>query len=104
MTSQTFDNELNNIFVQNQSKRLYNDQFTLFIDRLKEEYTLLNAQKMNLYRTSSDPSSCSELKRVEKRISENRAEIMTLYKTTVMTLIFFNFRFTVKLLLKVSMI
>lgn len=83
MTSKNFDNELNNLFVQNKSKRLYNDQFQLFIDRLKQEYELLNTQKMNLYRTSSNPTNSPELKRVEKRITENRAEIMKLYNTTV---------------------
>ena len=83
MISKAFENELNSIFEMNRSKRLYNDQFELLTGRLKKEYTILNDQKMHLYRTVLDPDNSSELKKVENRIKENRAEIMRLYKTTV---------------------
>lgn len=83
MISKTFELELNSIFKQNSSNRLYEAQFQLLVDRLKEEYSLLNAEKMSLYRNSADPKSSPKLKQVECRISENRAEIMKLYKTTV---------------------
>jgi hypothetical protein len=83
MTSKAFDNELNSLFEKNQSKRLYNDQFKLLIERLKTEYKILNEEKMHLYRTVKNPDTSPELRTVEKRIQENRAEIMELYKTTV---------------------
>jgi len=83
MTSKAFDNELNSLFEKNQSKRLYNDQFKLLIERLKTEYSILNGEKIHLYRTVKNPDTSSELRTVEKRIKENRAEIMELYKTTV---------------------
>lgn len=83
MISKNFENELNSIFAQNGSKRLYDAQFRLFTDRLKEEYSFLNAEKMRLYQQLDKPEGHPQIAKVDQRISENRAEIMKLYRTSV---------------------
>lgn len=75
--------ELSQLIRQNSSNQLYNAQFQLLTSTLKEEYALLSAEKLKLYRTHSDPINSSRLHAIDKRIEANRAEIMKIYSLTV---------------------
>jgi hypothetical protein len=83
MISKNFENELKSLFTQNGSDRLYDAQFRLFTDRLKEEYALLNSEKMRLYQSLDKPDGHPKIAKIDARIGENRAEIMKLYQTSV---------------------